>query len=186
MAASLVGAIVGELPTGAVGGHRRQAARPASYNGQTIEMWAALFAGRSSRRAGDRRRHRRAAGRARDGSAAGMSWLRHPGRRLPPALLFVARWRVLPLATRQAALAKPPATIAVHSRRLGALIAGLPGLPALPSCSRMPRLAAPSWYVAAHRGRMAARLGQSAASRAPRYGRSSCSSPLHGYSPGVA
>lgn len=44
IAASLVGAIVGELPTGAVAGIRFQAAHGSYYN-QTIDIWAALIAG---------------------------------------------------------------------------------------------------------------------------------------------
>jgi NitT/TauT family transport system permease protein len=42
-AASLVGAIVGELPTGAVAGLGARLLT-GSYYGQTIQIWAALFA----------------------------------------------------------------------------------------------------------------------------------------------
>ena len=44
VAASLVGAIVGELPTGAVAGIGAKLLT-GSYYSQTIEMWAALVAG---------------------------------------------------------------------------------------------------------------------------------------------
>jgi NitT/TauT family transport system permease protein len=43
MAASLVGAIVGELPTGAVAGLGARLLS-GSYYGQTVQIWAALFA----------------------------------------------------------------------------------------------------------------------------------------------
>ena len=43
MAASLVGAIVGELPTGAVAGFGARLLS-GSYYGQTVQIWAALFA----------------------------------------------------------------------------------------------------------------------------------------------
>ena len=42
MAASLVGAIVGELPTGAVAGLGARLLA-GSYYGQTIQIWSALF-----------------------------------------------------------------------------------------------------------------------------------------------
>ena len=44
MAASLVGAIVGELPTGAVAGIGSKLLA-GSYYSQTIDIWAALIAG---------------------------------------------------------------------------------------------------------------------------------------------
>ncbi len=43
MAASLVGAIVGELPTGAVAGLGARLLT-GSYYGQTVQIWAALLA----------------------------------------------------------------------------------------------------------------------------------------------
>src|SRR5690606_11481189 len=43
VAASLVGAIVGELPTGAVAGLGARLLS-GSYYGQTVQIWAALFA----------------------------------------------------------------------------------------------------------------------------------------------
>jgi NitT/TauT family transport system permease protein len=43
IAASLVGAIVGELPTGAVAGLGARLLS-GSYYGQTVQIWAALFA----------------------------------------------------------------------------------------------------------------------------------------------
>jgi NitT/TauT family transport system permease protein len=43
IAASLVGAIVGELPTGAVAGLGARLLS-GSYFGQTLQIWAALFA----------------------------------------------------------------------------------------------------------------------------------------------
>jgi NitT/TauT family transport system permease protein len=43
IAASLVGAIVGELPTGAAGGLGARLLA-GSYYGQTIQIWSALFA----------------------------------------------------------------------------------------------------------------------------------------------
>lgn len=43
VAISLVGAIVGELPTGAQGGIGARLLN-SSYYGQTIQIWAALFA----------------------------------------------------------------------------------------------------------------------------------------------
>ncbi len=43
IAASLVGAIVGELPTGAVAGLGARLLS-GSYYGQTIQIWSALFA----------------------------------------------------------------------------------------------------------------------------------------------
>jgi NitT/TauT family transport system permease protein len=43
MAASLVGAIVGELPTGAIRGLGARMLT-GSYYGQTIQIWSALFA----------------------------------------------------------------------------------------------------------------------------------------------
>ena len=43
MAASLVGAIVGELPTGAVRGLGARLLA-GSYYGQTVQIWSALFA----------------------------------------------------------------------------------------------------------------------------------------------
>ena len=43
IAASLVGAIVGEMPTGAVAGLGARLLS-GSYYGQTIQIWAALFA----------------------------------------------------------------------------------------------------------------------------------------------
>ena len=43
IAASLVGAIVGELPTGAVSGLGARLLA-GSYYGQTIQIWSALFA----------------------------------------------------------------------------------------------------------------------------------------------
>ena len=45
IAASLVGAIVGELPTGAVAGIGAQAAVRLLLQRQTIDMWSALVAG---------------------------------------------------------------------------------------------------------------------------------------------
>ena len=42
MAASLVGAIVGELPTGAIAGLGARMLS-GSYYGQTIQIWSALF-----------------------------------------------------------------------------------------------------------------------------------------------
>ena len=42
MAGSLVGAIVGELPTGAVAGLGARLL-PGSYYGQTIQIWSALL-----------------------------------------------------------------------------------------------------------------------------------------------
>ena len=42
VAASLVGAIVGELPTGAAGGLGARLLA-GSYYGQTVQIWAALF-----------------------------------------------------------------------------------------------------------------------------------------------
>ena len=45
IAASLVGAIVGELPTGAVAGIGAQAARPAPITARPIQIWSALVAG---------------------------------------------------------------------------------------------------------------------------------------------
>ena len=42
MAASLVGAIVGEMPTGAVAGLGARLLA-GSYYGQTIQIWSALF-----------------------------------------------------------------------------------------------------------------------------------------------
>ena len=42
MAASLVGAIIGELPTGAVAGLGARMLS-GSYYGQTVQIWAALF-----------------------------------------------------------------------------------------------------------------------------------------------
>ncbi len=44
MAASLVGAIVGELPTGAIRGGLGARMLTGSYYGQTIQIWSALFA----------------------------------------------------------------------------------------------------------------------------------------------
>ena len=73
VAASLVGAIVGELPTGGGSGLGVRLLT-GSYNGQTIQIWSALFGrGRSRRRARRRRRPRRAAGRLAHGGATGMS-----------------------------------------------------------------------------------------------------------------
>ncbi len=43
MAASLVGAIVGEMPTGAVAGLGARLLA-GSYYGQTVQIWSALFA----------------------------------------------------------------------------------------------------------------------------------------------
>ncbi|MEY3308520.1 MAG: hypothetical protein RLZZ413_2558, partial [Pseudomonadota bacterium] len=43
VAAALVGAIVGELPTGAVAGLGARLLS-GSYYGQTVQIWAALFA----------------------------------------------------------------------------------------------------------------------------------------------
>ena len=43
MAAALVGAIVGELPTGAVAGLGARLLA-GSYYGQTVQIWSALFA----------------------------------------------------------------------------------------------------------------------------------------------
>ena len=75
IAASLVGAIVGELPTGAVAGIGAKLLA-GSYYSQTIEIWAALIAGSVVAAllvtiVGIAGR----AGRTRDGSAAGMSGL---------------------------------------------------------------------------------------------------------------
>ena len=76
IAASLVGAIVGELPTGAVAGIGARLLI-GSYYSQTIEIWAALVAGSIvAGAAGHDRRHGRTAGRPLDGGAAGMSGCR--------------------------------------------------------------------------------------------------------------
>ena len=73
IAASLVGAIVGELPTGAVAGIGAKLL-VGSYYSQTIEIWSALVAGSVvAALLVVHRRHRRPRGRPRDGSAAGMS-----------------------------------------------------------------------------------------------------------------
>ena len=60
VAASLVGAIVGELPTGADGGFGARLLA-GSYYGQTVQIWAALFAAAALRRAAGRRRRLRRA-----------------------------------------------------------------------------------------------------------------------------
>ena len=85
IAASLVGAIVGELPTGAVAGIGAKLLS-GSYYSQTIEMWSALVAGSvvAALLVADRR-HRRPPRRALDGSAAGMSGFRPSWQ--------AARWR---------------------------------------------------------------------------------------------
>ena len=48
IAISLVGAIVGELPTGAAGGPRRAACSAGSYYGQMVQIWSAWCWRRSS------------------------------------------------------------------------------------------------------------------------------------------
>ena len=73
IAASLVGAIVGELPTGAVAGLGARLLT-GSYYGQTVQIWAALVAAaHHGRRARRHRRHRQPHRAPPHGSPPGMS-----------------------------------------------------------------------------------------------------------------
>ena len=151
VAASLVGAIVAELPTGAVAGIGAKLLS-GSYYSQTIDMWSALVAGSIvAALLGHARRLGRPARRPLDGSEAGMSRF-SPSWQALVALVLVARDAAWPddagRRRRHSPIRRRRSTIPIVATRADRRPAGSAALSSLFS---LPRLAeAALLFVAAH------------------------------------